>query len=41
MTKLIERLIYGAVISLSLFALVLFAALPKLSLVTSLVYQGF
>ena len=41
MKKPIERLVYGAVVSLSLLALVLFAVLPKLSLVTSLVYQGF
>jgi hypothetical protein len=32
---------YASVVVLSLVALALFAALPALSLVTSLVYQGF
>jgi hypothetical protein len=41
MRKLIEPLVYGTVVLLSVLALGLFAALPKLSLVTSLVYQGF
>ena len=37
----IESLIYGAVVVLALVLLGLFAALPQLSLLTSLVYQGF
>lgn len=41
MSKLIESITFGAVIVLALAALALFAVLPRLSLVTSLVYQGF
>ena len=41
MKKLIEPLVYGTVLLLSLVALGLFAALPRLSLITSLVYQVF
>lgn len=41
MHKLIESLTYGTVIVLAFVALTLFVVLPRLSLVTSLVYQGF
>jgi hypothetical protein len=41
MKKPIERFVYGTAIALGLLAVALFAALPELSLVTSLVYQGF
>jgi biopolymer transport protein ExbB/TolQ len=41
MKKSIESLIYGLVVALALVALGLFVALPQLSLITSLVYQGF
>ena len=41
MKPLIERVVYGAVVALSLIALGLFFVLPRLSLVSSLVYQGF
>jgi hypothetical protein len=36
-----EALVYAAVVVLAIAALGLFTALPKLSLVTALVYQGF
>jgi len=41
MKKLIEPLTYGVLVVLALIALALFVTLPQLSLVTSLVYQGF
>lgn len=41
MKKLIESVTYAAIVVLALVALGLFAVLPSLSLVTSLVYQGF
>jgi hypothetical protein len=37
----IETLVYGALVMLALVALALFVALPQLSLITTLVYQGF
>lgn len=39
--RLIERATYTVLIVLAILALGLFAMLPPLSLVTSLVYQGF
>jgi hypothetical protein len=39
--KATEALVYGVLVVLALAALGLFVALPPLSLVTSLVYQGF
>lgn len=39
--KPIEALVYAVVVVLALAALALFVALPPLSLITSLVYQGF
>jgi hypothetical protein len=41
MRKTTEKLIHLAVVILSLVSLGLFVVLPRLSLVTSLVYQGF
>lgn len=41
MRTLTKWITYGAVVVLALVALGLFALLPALSLVTSLVYQGF
>jgi hypothetical protein len=41
MQRRIESLVYAAVIVLAVVALSLFAALPRLSLITALVYQGF
>jgi hypothetical protein len=41
MKRSTEALVYIAVIALAFVALGLFAALPRLSLVTALVYQGF
>jgi len=41
MKKLIEPLVYGALIAVSLIVLGLFSLLPRLSLVTAAVYQGF
>lgn len=41
MSRLVEWVTYGALVALALVALGLFAVLPALSLVTSLVYQGF
>lgn len=41
MKTLAERIVYGAIVVLGLVALGLFVALPPLSLVTALVYQGF
>jgi len=41
MKKPIETAVYAAVVILSLAALGLFVILPRLSLVTALVYQGF
>jgi hypothetical protein len=41
MKRPIEALVYAALVVLAITALGLFAALPRLSLVTALVYQGF
>lgn len=41
MKKLIEPLTYGVLVAISLVALGLFVLLPRLSLLTSAVYQGF
>ena len=37
----VERLVYGTIVVLGVVALGLFVVLPRLSLVTALVYQGF
>lgn len=41
MKRFVEPLTYGLIVVLSLAALGLFVVLPRLSLVTALVYQGF
>jgi hypothetical protein len=41
MKQLIERITYGVLIAASLVALGLFVVLPRLSLVSAIVYQGF
>lgn len=41
MKKLIESLTYGVLVVVSLIALGLFVLLPRLSLLTTAVYQGF
>jgi len=41
MKTLAERIVYGIIVVLGLTALGLFVVLPRLSLVTALVYQGF
>jgi hypothetical protein len=41
MRRLADWLTYGTIVVLGLVGLLLFALLPALSLVTSLVYQGF